>query len=301
VTSHHVIDGATRVTVRFADQRSSPAQVVRIDRRRDLALLAVQTSEVPVALGDTEGLQPGAPLLGVGYPLASVIGSRTASVTRGSFSSLWRSPDDIWYVQTDTAINPGNSGGPLVDGQGRVVGLVTFRVSTAVGLNFAVAANEVRVFLASGDNPPPPPAPTATPLPSPRQLFFRDFDAVLVVHEANRTRLGVADASFHAGRLTPAAFSAEVSYQITARSVTRQEGANLWYRTAGEPALSNLVADFVTVMDLTIDFVQQERVLLARGAVRSDVLAWKQIESQGAIASARYDGFKVRYNAARRG
>jgi hypothetical protein len=206
--------------------------------------------------------------------------------------------DDIWYVQADTAVNPGNSGGPLVDAQERVVGLVTFKVPQSVGLNFAVAANEMRVFLASGDNPPPPPA---TPLPSPRQLFFRELEAVLAVHEGNRTRLGAADASFHAGRLSPVAFSAEVSYQVTARSVTRQEGANLWYRTAGDPALSNLVADFVSAMDLSVDFVQQERVLLARGAVRTDVVAWKQIESQGAIASARFESFKVRYNAARRG
>ena len=301
VTSYHVVEGAARVTVRFADQRSAPAQVVRVDRRRDLALLAVPTTEAPVPLGDTEGLQPGAPLLAVGYPLSSVIGSRSASVTRGAFSGLWRSGDDTWFVQTDTAVNPGNSGGPLLDGQGRVVGLVTFGVPQAVGLNYAVGANEVRVFLASGDNPPPPPAPTATPLPSPRQLFFREFDAVLAVHEANRNRLGVAYPGFRAGRLTPAAFAAEVSYQVTAREGTRQEGANLWYRAAGEPALTNLVAEFVTSMDLSVSFVQMERALLARGAQRTDDLAWKQVETQGDVAAARFDTFKVRYAALRRG
>jgi Trypsin-like peptidase domain len=166
VTSYHVVDGASSVTVQFADQRSAPARVVRVDRRRDLALLAVETRETPLALGDTERLQPGGTLMAVGYPRSSVIGSRSATITRGAFSALWRSPDDVWYVQTDAAVNPGNSGGPLVDAQGRVVGIVTFGLQGAEGLNYAVAANEVRVFLASADNPPlPPPPPPPAPAP----------------------------------------------------------------------------------------------------------------------------------------
>ena len=146
--------------------------MVRVDRRRDLALLAVPTTEAPVPLGETEGLQPGAPLLAVGYPRPDALGARSATVTRGVFSGLKRAPEDVWFVQTDAAVNPGNSGGPLVDAQGRVVGIVTAGVSGAEGLNLAVGANEVRVFLASGDNPPPrrppPPAPTAAP-PGPRR------------------------------------------------------------------------------------------------------------------------------------
>ncbi|HEX2325656.1 MAG TPA: trypsin-like peptidase domain-containing protein, partial [Chloroflexota bacterium] len=131
VTSHHVVDGASSVTVRFADQRSAPAQVVRVDRRRDLALLAVETREAPLALGETEGLQPGTALLAVGFPRSLEIGARSATVTRGVFSALWRSPEDSWFVQTDAAVNPGNSGGPVVDAQGRVVGIVTFGVKGA--------------------------------------------------------------------------------------------------------------------------------------------------------------------------
>jgi hypothetical protein len=207
--------------------------VVRVDRRRDLALLAVETRELPLTLGETEGLQPGAPLLAAGFPRSSVIGARSATVTRGAFSVLWRSPDDIWFVQTDAALNPGNSGGPVVDAQGRVVGIATFIIPGAEGLNYAVAANEVRVFLASGDNPPPPPpppAPTAAPRPGPRQEFFQAFDAVLAVHQANRERLGTAYGNFRAGRMTPAAFAAEVDYQISARSLTRREASALLTR-----------------------------------------------------------------------
>jgi serine protease Do len=152
VTSHHVVEGASRVTVRFPDRRSAPAQVVRTDRRRDLALLAVETVEAPAPLEEQEGLQPGAPLFGAGFSLSTVIGSSAATVTRGVYSGSWRSPDGVRFVQTDAALNPGNSGGPLVDAQGRVVGVVSFGVSRAVGLNYAVAAEEVRAFLAASDN-----------------------------------------------------------------------------------------------------------------------------------------------------
>ncbi len=149
VTSHHVVEGAARITVRFPDRRSSPAAVVRTDRRRDLALLGVETGETPAPLGDAEALQPGAPLFGVGFPLSTMIGSRAATVTRGVYSGQWRSQDGIRFVQTDAALNPGNSGGPLVDAQGRVVGVVSFGVARAVGLNYAVAAEEIRAFLAA--------------------------------------------------------------------------------------------------------------------------------------------------------
>jgi S1-C subfamily serine protease len=300
VTSHHVVDGVSSVTVRFADQRSAPAQVVRVDRRRDLALLAVETREIPLTLGETEGLQPGASLLAAGFPRSAVIGARSATVTRGAFSSLWRSPDDIWFVQTDAALNPGNSGGPVVDAQGRVMGIATFNVPGSEGLNYAVAANEVRTFLSSTDNPPPPPAPTATPRPSPRQQFFQAFDAVLAVHQANRDRLGTAYGNFRSGKMTPAAFAAEVDYQITARSLTRQEAISLIARTGGDPALTNLVADFVTSMDLSVQFVQTERAMLTRGVARTDEASWKALEAQGNVSTARFETFKQRYDALRR-
>ena len=304
VTNYHVVDGASSVTVQFADQRTAPAQVVRADRRRDLALLAVPTTEAPVALGETEGLQPGAPLLAVGYPRPDALGARSASVTRGVFSGLWRAPDDVWFVQTDTAVNPGNSGGPLVDAQGRVVGIVTARVPGAEGLNRAVAANEVRVFLASADNPPPPPppaAPTATPRPGPRQELFQAFDAILAVHQANRDRLGTAYGSFRAGKVSPTAFAAEVDYQISARSLTRREASALLARTGGDPALSNLVTEFMASMDLSVKYVQDERAMLARGVPRTDEAAWKRFEEQGNVSTARFEAFKKRYDAVPRG
>jgi hypothetical protein len=84
----------------------------------------VETREAPPALGETEGLRPGARLLAVGFPRSSAIGARSATVTRGAFSALWRSPEDVWFVQTDAALYPGNSAGPVVDAQRRVVRLV---------------------------------------------------------------------------------------------------------------------------------------------------------------------------------
>jgi hypothetical protein len=183
------------------------------------------------------------------------------------------------------------------------VGIVTGSVPGAEGLHYAVAANEVRVLLASGDNPPPPPpppAPTATPLPGPRQQFFQSFDSILAVHQANRDRLGTAYGTFRAGKMTPAAFAAEVDYQIRARSLTRQEASALMARTGGDPALSNLVTEFMASMDLSVKYVQDERAMLTRGVAPSDEAAWKRFEEQGNVSAARFEAFKSRYDALHR-
>ena len=148
LTAYHVVEGASRVQVRFASGREGKATVAHSDRRRDLALLQSSLANEPAAaMGDVLTLRPAESLLAVGYPRADVIGVQDATITRGILSSRWRSPAGVWYVQTDTPINPGNSGGPLADSQGRVVGVVTFRVRETVGLNYAVAGDEVLAFL----------------------------------------------------------------------------------------------------------------------------------------------------------
>ena len=124
---------------------------------------------------------------------------------------------------------------------------------------------------------------------------------MLAVHQTNRDRLGTAYGSFRAGKLTPAAFAAEVDYQISARSLTRQEAASLLARTGGDPALSNLVTEFTASMDLSVRYVQDERAMLARGVPRTDEAAWKRFEEQGNLSTARFEAFKKRYDAVPRG
>jgi S1-C subfamily serine protease len=164
VTNYHVVEGATIVNVRFADGRQEQLRVVRVDSRRDLALLETSFTELPAAsLRDERGLRDGESLLAVGYPRSDAIGARDPTVTRGILSGRWQSPQGVWHVQTDTPANPGNSGGPLADTQGNVVGLVTFGIRQAVGLNFAIASDEVRAFLSGGDTGGAAPAVVSRP------------------------------------------------------------------------------------------------------------------------------------------
>ena len=157
LTNYHVVEGATQVTVHFADGRTAPAEVVRVDQLRDLALLQTELSDTPVApLRDARTLRAAEDLLAVGYPRSDVIGAQDSSVTRGIYSARRQSPDGVWHVQTDAPVNPGNSGGPLTDNRGQVIGVITFGITETVGINFAVASDEVAAFL-NGETLGPPP------------------------------------------------------------------------------------------------------------------------------------------------
>jgi serine protease Do len=161
VTNAHVVEGARRVQVALAGLASGPpearsilkapgrvvgAVVVGTDRETDLAVLKIDEKGLPaLALGDSEALRPGELVLAFGSPLGL-----ENSVTLGVVSAVARQvrPDDrMIYVQTDASINPGNSGGPLVDAQGRVVGINTFILSQSggsEGIGFAAPSNIVR-------------------------------------------------------------------------------------------------------------------------------------------------------------
>ena len=141
VTNQHVVDGAARLTVRLADGRELPADVVGGDEVTDLAVLKVDASDLTAArLGDSEALRVGQFVLAVGHALG-LPGGPTVSL--GVVSALARplpGSDFVFegLVQTDAAINPGNSGGPLVDLSGAVVGINTAMVPFAQGVGFAL-------------------------------------------------------------------------------------------------------------------------------------------------------------------
>jgi putative serine protease PepD len=157
LTNGHVVEDAGQVTVRFADGRQEPVRVVSLDRRRDLALLQSSfTDEPPAPIADARALRPAESLVAVGYPRSFELGAQDATITRGIYSARWQSPSGVWHVQTDTPMNPGNSGGPVADVQGRLVGVATWGVRGSVGLNFAVASDEVAAFLEGGGSAPPP-------------------------------------------------------------------------------------------------------------------------------------------------
>jgi S1-C subfamily serine protease len=148
VTNAHVVEGATRVTVSFGDKRTVQARVAGRDPSSDLALLLVDPDGLelePLELGSSEGVQVGDPTVAIGNPFGL---DRT--LTTGVVSALQRSIPSLQpgysinnVIQTDAAINPGNSGGPLIDAQGKVIG-VNSQIETGgsgggnVGIGFAV-------------------------------------------------------------------------------------------------------------------------------------------------------------------
>jgi putative serine protease PepD len=154
VTNAHVVGDAEQAQVRFDDSgRAVPARILGKDPSSDLAVLSVDRSSAPplrvLPLADSNKVRVGDSAIAIGYPLGL---DRTA--TAGIVSGLGReikAPNGFTIdevIQTDAPINPGNSGGPLIDADGRVIG-VNSQIATAgsqgnVGIGFAVPSNTVR-------------------------------------------------------------------------------------------------------------------------------------------------------------
>ena len=148
LTNNHVVTDASRVTVVMTDKREFDAKVVGRDPNTDVAVLKIEGNNLPtVKLGSSDVLQVGDWVLALGYPM-SLGETVTAGIVSAKGKSLGimrqnRNADAPLehFLQTDAAINPGNSGGPLVDLQGRVVGINTALASptgTYSGYGFAV-------------------------------------------------------------------------------------------------------------------------------------------------------------------
>ena len=151
VTNQHVVANARTVEVRFASGEEFRARVVGTDPSTDVALLELQNPPAdltPLDLGSAEDLEIGDLVVAIGSPFGL-----EGTVTAGIVSALDReltAPDGFTIdgaVQTDAAINPGNSGGPLLDGQGRVVGVnsqITSESGANDGIGYAVPAETIR-------------------------------------------------------------------------------------------------------------------------------------------------------------
>lgn len=144
VTNHHVIEGASEITVILKDGTRLPASVTGHDARTDLAVLKVEHDEpLPmVTFGDADNARVGDWVVAVGSPYglggtvtAGIISARGRDIQSGQY-------DD--YLQIDAPINRGNSGGPLFDGSGRVIGVNTAIYSPSggsVGIGFAIPSS----------------------------------------------------------------------------------------------------------------------------------------------------------------
>ena len=134
LTNHHVVEEAARLWVQVNDAEWFTPEVLRIDPRRDLAVLRICCGQfTSVKFADSDTLFAGDDVIAIGYqqdylmPRRRVIVPGEASVTKGIISAFrYSTRMDAQLVQNDAAINPGNSGSPLFTPQGQVVGLNTF-------------------------------------------------------------------------------------------------------------------------------------------------------------------------------
>lgn len=149
VTNAHVVEDFETVSVVTADGAEYAGSVLGVDEIADLALVKVRagTRFAAMGLGDSDGVQVGDDVIALGFPLRYELGS-SLTVTRGIISSK-RMADGVEELQTDAAINPGNSGGPLVDRDGRVIGVNYAELPLSDGspvdnIGFSVAVNELK-------------------------------------------------------------------------------------------------------------------------------------------------------------
>ncbi len=149
VTNNHVVENMDEITVRFLDGNELEAKVIGRDPKTDIALLKVDPKGktlATIALGDSDAIRAGDWVVAIGNPFGL-----EHTVTAGIVSAKHRrdvtneSYED--FIQTDAAINPGNSGGPLIDLQGRVVGINTAIRSDANTIGFSVPINQAKQIL----------------------------------------------------------------------------------------------------------------------------------------------------------
>ena len=146
LTNAHVVGNNTGVDVGLADGRRVAGRVLGRDPSMDIAVVRIPLTDGAAApIGDSDRLEVGQMAIAIGNPLGL---ERT--VTTGVVSAVNRSPRGLelgGLIQTDAAINPGNSGGPLLDSQGRVIGINTVIYSPSggsIGLGFAIPINVAR-------------------------------------------------------------------------------------------------------------------------------------------------------------
>ena len=140
LTNHHVVEDASKVTIRLNDRREIDATVVGSDERTDVALLKVKGSDFPeLRTGNVDRLRVGEPVLAIGSPFGFDY-SASAGIVSAKMRNMM-GETSVPFIQTDVALNPGNSGGPLFNQNGEVVG-VNSRIFSGtggyMGLSFSI-------------------------------------------------------------------------------------------------------------------------------------------------------------------
>ncbi len=155
LTNNHVVQGADSLTVVLQDDRELAAEVVGTDPKTDIAVIKVKLDGKdapvlqPIALGNSDQLEVGEWVMAIGSPFGL-----KQTVSAGIVSAIGRGHMGITdyedFIQTDAAVNPGNSGGPLVDLDGRVVGIntaIASRSGGSQGVGFAIPVNMAKAVM----------------------------------------------------------------------------------------------------------------------------------------------------------
>jgi serine protease Do len=147
LTNNHIVENAIKVEVTSLQEKTYQAKIIGNDPETDLALLKVEDGNLPyVELGDSDSMKVGEWVLAIGNPLglAHTVTAGIVSAKGRIFQDLERQQPYQDFIQTDAAINRGNSGGPLINLQGKVVGINSIIFSPSggnIGIGFAISSN----------------------------------------------------------------------------------------------------------------------------------------------------------------
>ncbi len=148
ITNHHVVEGAEEIVLVHAD-KSHPARIVAKNKEKDLVLLKAEGVFRPLAIAGSNTCEVGQGIFTVGYPKIDLQGL-SVKVTKGIVSSLTGFRDEGAQAQIDAPIQPGNSGGPVVNEEGRVVGVAVAKLRHAENVNYMIKTDELLAFLPKG-------------------------------------------------------------------------------------------------------------------------------------------------------
>jgi serine protease Do len=148
VTNNHVVAEADQIKVKLANEKEYDATIVGRDPKTDLALIKIEGGKNlnPLPMGDSEALKVGTWVVAIGSPFG-LEQTVTAGIVSAKGRIIGAGPYDD-FIQTDASINPGNSGGPLLDLNGKVIGINTAIVASGQGIGFAIPVNLAEKIIA---------------------------------------------------------------------------------------------------------------------------------------------------------
>ena len=156
ITNAHVVESNEYVSVKLYDGSSIMGRVIKSDADKDLALIEINSLIKPLEFAENGG-SIGQEVYAVGAPR-----DMPFTMTKGIISALDRQIGQNSYIQLDASVNNGNSGGPLIDDDGKVLGIITLKASDAEGIGFAIKASEITAFT-DGVEVSPGDLPTLSP------------------------------------------------------------------------------------------------------------------------------------------